>query len=235
MGCRETHIPHHILPAGVTRHGLHPQAGGSPDMEAWEHNYRQRGALWQGAATGIPSFSPGTRVLEAGCGNGKTLSTLCRDGCDATGIDIAASALRLAQRTVSSARLVQADVRSLPFCTNTFDAVIAVHIIGALGEQDRRRAAAELRRVLVPGGTLFFREFSVSDFRCGKGSPAEKNSFLRGDGVQTHYFTPSEVSSLFPEENWEGGIQAERWEMRVRGTCYPREVFSGLFRKCGQE
>ena len=204
-------------------------------MEAWEHNYRQRGALWQGAATGIPSFSPGTRVLEAGCGNGKTLSTLCRDGCDATGIDIATSALRLAQPTAPAARLVQADVRSLPFPHATFDAVIAVHIIGALGEQDRRRAAAELRRVLVPGGTLFFREFSVSDFRCGKGSPAEENSFLRGDGVQTHYFTPSEVSSLFSEERWEGEIQAERWEMRVRGTRYPREVLSGLFRKCGQE
>ncbi|KAF1078086.1 class I SAM-dependent methyltransferase [Methanogenium sp. MK-MG] len=204
-------------------------------MEPWENNYRQRGALWQGAATGIPSFSPGTRVLETGCGNGKTLSTLCRDGCDATGCDIATSALGLARAAVPAACLVQADVRSLPFSDAAFDAVLAVHIIGALGEEDRCRAAAEFGRVLVPGGTLFFREFSVSDFRCGKGRPAEKNSFLRGDGVQTHYFTHPEVRSLFPEEIWEGDIQADRWEMRVRGVSYPREVFSGLFRKINAE
>ncbi|MDE4908431.1 class I SAM-dependent methyltransferase [Methanogenium marinum] len=200
-------------------------------MEAWENNYRQRGALWQGTNSGIPSFSLGTRVLEVGCGNGKTLSTLCRSGCDATGIDIAASALRLARVTVPTAHLVQADVRSLPFCNATFDAVIAVHITGALRETDRYRAAAEYWRVLVPGGTLFFREFTVSDFRCGKGRPTEKNSFLRGDGVMTHYFTTPEVSSLFSEEKWRGDIQTNRWEMRVRGTRYPREVLSALFRK----
>ena len=198
-------------------------------MEAWERNYRQRGALWQGAATGIPPFPPGTRVLEAGCGNGKTLSTLCWEGCVATGIDISVSALRLARGAVPRASFVQADVRSLPFCNASFDAVLAVHITGALKESDRRLAAAEFGRVLVPGGTLFFREFSVCDFRCGTGNPTEKNSYLRGDGVQTHYFTPCEVGSLFPEEIWEGEIRAERWEMRVRGTRYPREVLPGAF------
>lgn len=200
-------------------------------MEAWENNYRQRGALWQGAATGIPSFPPGTQVLEAGCGNGKTLATIFQSGCDVTGIDIAASALRLAQDTIPTARLVQADIRSLPFCDATFDAAIAVHIIGALSEQDRLRAAAELHRVLVPNGTLFFREFSVSDFRCGKGRLTEQNSFLRGDGVITHYFTPHEIISLFSETNWMGTIDPNRWEMRVRGTRYPREVLSGIFQK----
>ncbi|WP_281175437.1 class I SAM-dependent methyltransferase [Methanogenium cariaci] len=188
------------------------------------------------SGTGRPpasrSFRRGSRVLETGCGNGKTLTTLCRNGCNATGCDIAASALGLARTAVPAARLVQADVRSLPFPDATFDAVLAVHIAGALGEESRCRAAAEFRRVLVPGGMLFFREFSVSDFRCGKGNPVEKNSYLRGDGVMTHYFTHTEVSSLFPEESWEGEIRIDRWEMRVRGgVSYPREVFSGFFRK----
>ena len=198
-------------------------------MEAWEKNYQQRGALWQGAATGIPSFPPGTRVLEAGCGNGKTLATLCRNGCDTTGCDIAASALRLARRAAPETHLVQADVRSLPFRDQTFDAVIAIHVTGALHEADRRRTAREYARVLAPGGTLFFREFSAGDFRCGKGRPTEDQSFLRGDGVMTHYFTADEVQNLFPDKQWEGTIVTEHWDMRVRGIRYPREVLSGLF------
>lgn len=198
-------------------------------MKAWERNYRQRGVLWQGAATGIPSFSPGTRVLEAGCGNGKTLATLSQNGCHMTGCDISASALLLAHTAVPDARLVQADVRCLPFLDATFDAVIAVHITGALGEEDRYRTAEEFRRVLVPGGTLFFREFSVGDFRCGKGKPIEENSYLRGDGVMTHYFTVNDVRDLFPDDHWEGTIVPEHWEMRVRGIQYPREVLSGCF------
>ena len=198
-------------------------------MEAWERNYHRRGALWQGAATGIPSFPPGTRVLEAGCGNGKTLATLSQNGCLVTGCDIAASALRLARRAVPRARLVQADIRRLPFPDHTFDAVIAVHVTGALREADRSQAAAEYARILTPGSTLFFREFSVGDFRCGKGHAIEEQSFLRGDGVMTHYFTEDEVHDLFPDKHWEGTIVPERWEMRVRGTRYPREVFSGVF------
>ncbi|MFA5398523.1 MAG: class I SAM-dependent methyltransferase [Methanomicrobiales archaeon] len=200
-------------------------------MDAWENNYRQRGALWQGQATGIPSFPAGARVLEAGCGNGKTLATLTRNGCSVTGCDIAESALHLARDVVPGACFIQADIRDLPFRDGTFNAVLAVHIIGALSESDRLRATAELERILVPGGILFFREFSVADFRCGKGKSAGENSFLRGDGVMTHYFTPSEVESLFSNEKWDGSIQTERWEMRVRGTRYPREVLSGTFLK----
>lgn len=203
-------------------------------MNAWEDNYQQRGPLWQGAATGIPSFPRGTRVLETGCGNGKTLAALSQNGCRVTGCDIAASAIRLARRAVSQARLVQADVRALPFPDRTFDAVIAVHVTGALRESDRRRAAAEYARVLAPGGTLFFREFSVGDFRCGKGKSVEEQSFLRGDGVMTHYFTEDEVHRLFCREWWEGTVVAEHWQMQVRGIRYPREVLSGMFCRRGE-
>lgn len=203
-------------------------------MEPWEINYQKRGPLWQGAASGIPPFPPGTRVLEAGCGNGKTLTTLTGAGCHTTGCDIARSALRLARHAVPEACLVQADVRCLPFPDQTFDAVIAVHVTGALRESDRRQAAAEYARVLAPGGTLFFREFSVGDFRCGKGEPIEAQSFLRGDGVMTHYFTEDEVHDLFPAGRWAGTVVAERWEMQVRGIRYPREVLSGVFCRRGE-
>jgi SAM-dependent methyltransferase len=61
-------------------------------------------------------------------------------------VDAAAAALG------ARADYAVADARSLPFGDESFDAVIANHVLFHLPE--RERALAEIRRVLRPGGTL---------------------------------------------------------------------------------
>jgi len=83
--------------------------------------------------------------------------------------------------------LAVADVRELPFRKETFDAAYTVHVIGHMGFADRRKAAAEVIRVLGAKGTLVFRSFSKGDFRCGQGYETESGTFRRGTGIITHY------------------------------------------------
>ena len=65
-----------------------------PFRDAWETGYRTRGRIWGGGPGFIPPLPTGGRVLELGCGDGKTLSFLVasRAGTPPGAIDSTSSA-----------------------------------------------------------------------------------------------------------------------------------------------
>lgn len=65
-------------------------------------------------------------VLEVGCGNGRLL---CNLSGKITGLDTSFEMLRLAQRRVPHARLVQGDATRLPFRRKSFDVLIGVNML----------------------------------------------------------------------------------------------------------
>ncbi len=110
----------------------------------------------------------GARVLEIGCGGGGLLRLLRERGARAVGVDTLPSALRLARERVdlstgkeNSAALSSGhpvtwsrigEDNRLPFPANTFDAVIAQHVVEHIPDVDA--ALREWARVLKPGGRL---------------------------------------------------------------------------------
>ncbi|MDP2744813.1 MAG: class I SAM-dependent methyltransferase [Dehalococcoidia bacterium] len=99
------------------------------------------------------------RLLNVGCAHGPDFPPF-REGFDLWGVDISGKMLRLARKYSGKfgfiANLVLADARSLPFHDGTFDRAIAVASYHHIeGQQERRQAFEELRRVLKPGGEAF--------------------------------------------------------------------------------
>jgi len=100
------------------------------------------------------------RVLELGCGPADLWrQNLDRvpPGWDVVLSDMSAGMLEQARANLAAApprrfRFELADAQSLPFGDGTFDAVVANHMLYHV--PDRSRALGEIRRVLVPGGTL---------------------------------------------------------------------------------
>ncbi|HSM50458.1 MAG TPA: methyltransferase domain-containing protein, partial [Thermoanaerobaculia bacterium] len=93
---------------------------------------------------------PGTgsaAVLDVGCGEGSLLAALLAAGrFAACGLDLSAPAVELAARRAPGATWVVANAdRGLPFPGGTFDVALSVNA---------RLPAAELARVLAPGGLL---------------------------------------------------------------------------------
>ncbi len=108
-------------------------------------------------ATPMPDLPAGSRVLELGCGNGKTLSAILRRPWQTTALDISAEAVSLCRKQAAfPARLLTADACNLPFRDAVFNAMFAFHVMVHLPEQDRHRMASEAARVLRSGGSLFF-------------------------------------------------------------------------------
>lgn len=200
---------------------------------AWEKEYLCKGSVWGGAVHHLPVLPQGSRVLELGCGNGKTLSAMIGRCWDVTAIDFSSRAVamnRMNTGTLQKSEVCVADARHLPFAHCGFDAVFAIHILSHLKKTDRTRAVAEAVRVLKMGGLLYFSGFSTQDFRSGKGSAVEPGTVKRGSGICTHYFTESETQDLFSNLMLKT-ITTERWSMRVRGQDFPRAEIQAAFIK----
>lgn len=100
-----------------------------------------------------------SRILEVGCGTGRTACWLAKKGCDVTAIDIRTEMLRKAQIRAEKegvqARLMEGNACEIPFSSHEFDVVLAESVTVFT---DHQRSIAEYHRVLRPGGKLYDRE-----------------------------------------------------------------------------
>lgn len=201
------------------------------DSEAWEKDYSQRGALWSGSVWHLPPLPPGSRVLELGCGNGKSLAGMGNRSWKVTAIDFSSSAVRMCRQVfpdVNNGTLCVADARHLPFRPGLFEGVIANHVLSHMHSSDRSHASLEAVRMLKPGGTLSFSAFSVEDFRSRKGTVVEPGTTENAGGICTHFFTEEEVLSLFGMLTLQS-VTTWRWSLRVQGEDFPRAEIQAIF------
>ncbi|VVB64391.1 Ubiquinone biosynthesis O-methyltransferase [uncultured archaeon] len=199
--------------------------------KAWEKDYKSRGRLWGGGLPFLPDLPLDSRVLELGCGNGKTLSAALRYPWSLTALDTSDEAVRLGRIAAQEkADLLVADACLLPFRELAFDAVFAFHVVGHVLHADRETMAAEATRVLKFGGKLFLRDFGMEDMRIGIGEEVEPGTFRRGQGVTTHYFTEDEAENLFSLME-PVTILTHKWKMRVRGKDLLRSEVEAVFQK----
>ena len=99
------------------------------------------------------------RILDVGCGTGRFMRQLSEALPPARlfGVDLSGYYIKEASRTlagVADVSLVVDNAERLPFDDATFDAVVSVFLFHELPRAVRRRVAAEMMRVLKPGGTL---------------------------------------------------------------------------------
>ncbi|MFC7333862.1 class I SAM-dependent methyltransferase [Rhodocista pekingensis] len=99
------------------------------------------------------------RLLDVAAGTGRFL-TFVKDNwprLDVTALDLSAPYLAQARRTLSPwsrHHAVQAPAEAMPFPDASFDVVTCIFLLHELPQAVRARAAAEMARVLKPGGLL---------------------------------------------------------------------------------
>jgi ubiquinone/menaquinone biosynthesis C-methylase UbiE len=95
-------------------------------------------------------MGPGERVLEIGCGQGHLTTRLAERGIDVVGIDANPNA----PQASGSDRVLYMHAEDLTFPDAEFDAIVSVHAIEHIPPLEE--AAAEMARVLKPGGRALF-------------------------------------------------------------------------------
>lgn len=129
----------------------------SPELLAAEAEGWLDGAavVRSGAAAGAPRMA-----LDIGCGLGSEVAYLSGAGWRAVGVDLSPAAISRAQRlhaAVSGSQFARADVLDLPFAAGSFALAIDRGCFHYLTPENWPRYAAEVQRVLRPGGRLLLR------------------------------------------------------------------------------
>jgi SAM-dependent methyltransferase len=95
-------------------------------------------------------------VLDVACGAGNATIPAAKTGADTTGLDITPELLVAGKKAADDAGVeiewIEGDAEQLPFDAGSFDRVLSV--FGCMFAPDHKAAAAELARVLKPGGQL---------------------------------------------------------------------------------
>jgi len=108
---------------------------------------------------------PGMRVLDAGCGGGRNLTYLLRQGYDVFATDVDPSAVARVRQLASSlapglpsTNFVASPVERMPFADAFADAVLSSAVLHFARDDEQFGAmVAEMWRVLKPGGVFWSR------------------------------------------------------------------------------
>jgi SAM-dependent methyltransferase len=109
----------------------------------------------------------GGRVLDVGCGTGEHVLMAAEVGCDAVGIDISSTAIRLAKAKAEkrgiAARFVVGDARRLDSLGEHFDTVLDCGLFHVFDDDDRWPFVESLAGAVRSGGRCFMLCFSEEE------------------------------------------------------------------------
>lgn len=172
------------------------------------------------------------RVLDLGTGTGTLARGFALRGCDVIGLDRSAALLdqarKLDARVGSTVRYVEGLAEELPFGDAGFDVVCAGQCWHWF---DRARAAAQARRVLVPGGRLILAHF---DWIPQPGNVVEATERLierhnpqwkmaGGNGIHAYELTDAARAGFIEIESFSFDVAVaythEAWRGRIRASA----------------
>ena len=150
------------------------------------------------------------KLLNVGCAHGPDFLPF-KDNFELWGVDFSAQMVKLAQKYAAKfdfkVNLAVADAISLPYSDKSFDWAIAIATYHHIqGDEQRRKALRELRRVLKPGAQAFITVWNRWQPRFWlKGKEANIAWKLRGKILHRYYhlFSYPELHKLLTEAGFQ--------------------------------
>ena len=130
---------------------------------------------------GLARLGPQDHVLDIGCGTGLLSLKAAPLAAYVWALDVSPSMCRhlgakFARDGIANAAVLVSSATDLPLASDSIDVVISNYCFHHLSDADKRRALAEVRRVLIPGGRLVIGDMM---FRVGLGEARSRAIVLR--------------------------------------------------------
>ncbi len=130
-----------------------------------------------------------SRILDYGCGYGRTSQTLFEVGyTNLTGVDSSSQMIHRGNLEYPHLSLISIDSPTLKYPDNHFDAIVLCAVLTCIPDnQEKLVVIQELQRVLKPGGIVHIVEY------CSEEDRIFKSKF----GVMMHHQSSDELRILF--------------------------------------
>ena len=148
------------------------------------------------------------RILDLGCGSGKHIVMLAKEGFATAGIDVSSKAVDFAKMWVRhkglSADLRVGTAQNLPWEDSSFDTVVSLGVLDHMKRSDAIEAINDVHRVLCHRGLFFLSLASTEDFGYGRGQEIEPQTYIINEGVETgliqRFYFLDEIFELMEEK-----------------------------------
>ncbi|WP_431680626.1 methyltransferase domain-containing protein [Kitasatospora sp. KL5] len=176
----------------------------------------------------------GTRLLEVGCGPGRLSAVALARGAEVVATDAVAEMAAVAAAALPGARVEQAALPGLPYPAGSFDAAVGAFVVNHV--PDPPAAAADLHRVLAPGGRL---ALSCWDslaanraqglfFDAVRAVGGDDPAGLPGASPFSRYASPEGFAGLLDAAGFaEVEVRPVRWTHRVDPAAWWQHVLGG--------
>ena len=182
---------------------------------------------WRRLALGCATMPPKGAVLDLACGTGDFTAEMLRlhPGTDVTGLDLTPEMIEIARAKLGDGvRLISGDAQDLSmFQSGTFALIVCA--FGFRNFPDKRRALAECRRVLRPGGELVVLELFRPESRMvgafvNAWLSAIARLFARGASGEYAYLRKSVAGTVSTDE-FAALAASEGFTVKCRRRFFP--------------
>jgi tellurite methyltransferase len=213
----------------------------------WDEKWKEEkySGYWRTPAPAVMRFIAGCdpvtapAVLDLGCGIGRHALAMAERGFSVVAVDESETAIEALRQEANTRKLhidtIAADYFDAGFADASFDAIVSYNVIYHGDFDHFKKSVALCRRILKPGGKLFFTCPTREDGKYGNGEKVaahtyrSENSLHPGD---VHYFADEDtlmdvldrftVIALHKEEHdWDhDGVKqfSSSWEVTAQRT-----------------
>ncbi|MEF2230413.1 MAG: class I SAM-dependent methyltransferase [Pseudodesulfovibrio sp.] len=151
---------------------------------------------------------PAARILDFGCGYGRTLAQLRAAGYrNLTGIDFSETLIERGKAEHPGLDLHAFPGGKLPFADNSFDAALLIAVLTCMPEtRAQTETLLEIKRVLVPGGLLYVNDFllnrdrrNLDRYKLGQEKYGIYGIFDVSDGGALRHHDVNHLQTLFSD------------------------------------
>lgn len=245
--------PEMLLPEYYTAIDIHMQPGSffSNDLSGFIYQFGARIVMLRDndgykfhnlfAQTALPDLPAATRVVDFGCGFGKSTAPLVArfPSAEVIGVDLAAPGLKLAhlhaETNGEAIQYRQADAANTGIESGTCDVVTGTMLLHEMPTEHIKAVLREAFRILKPGGSFHFLEFQptgdpIRDATVYEHAERNNEPFFRElfatdtTGFATELGMGDVAWTAFDERS--EGLRPEGWPKR-RDWHFPWAVLSG--------